>query len=84
MSEKPHISQEKTKEMQERARERSLILKEIKSIGPSTIDELAKVTGMEKPLILKNLIAMRQFGKILVVGERDNELVYGLQEEQKS
>jgi len=84
MSEKPRISQEKAKEMQERAKERSLILKEIKSTGPSTIDELAKVTGMEKSVLLKNLIAMRQFGKISVVGERDNQLVYGLPEEQKS
>ena len=83
MSEKPTINPEKAKEMQERARERNLILQEMKNHGPATIDELSKVTGMEKSNLLKQLIAMRQFGKILIVGERNNELVYGLPEEIK-
>ena len=84
MSEKPKINPEKAKEMQERARERNLILQEIKTQGPSTIDELSKATSMEKSNLLKHLIAMRQFGKVLIVGERDNQLVYGLPEEGKS
>jgi len=84
LSEKPTISPEKTKEMQERARERSLILQGIKTRGPSTIDELSKATGMEKSNLLKHLMAMRQFGKVLIVGERDNQLVYGLPEEGMS
>ena len=84
MSEKPKINPEKAKEMQERSRERNLILQEIKNQGPSTIDELSKATSMEKSNLLKHLIAMRQFGKVLIVGERDNQLVYGLPEEIRS
>jgi len=84
LSEKSKISPEKAKEMQERARERNLILQGIKNQGSSTIDELSKATGMEKSNLLKHLMAMRQFGKVLIVGERDNQLVYGLPEEGKS
>jgi len=85
LSEKPRIEPEKAKEMQERAKERSLILKEIKSQGPSTLDELSKTTGIDKEKLFKHIIAMRQFGKIAIAGERDNQLVYGLPEgEEKS
>jgi len=66
--------------MQERAKVRSLIIKEIKSQGPSTLDELSKVTGIEREQLFKHVIAMRQFGKIAIAGERDNQLVYGLPE----
>jgi predicted transcriptional regulator len=81
LSEKPRIPPEKMKEMQERASKRNLILREMKNHGPSTIDELTKATGMEKSNLLKHLIAMRQFGKVLIVGKRDNQLVYGLPRE---
>lgn len=84
LSEKPTINPEKAKEMQERARERNLILQEIRNRGSSTIDELSKATGMEKSKLLKHLMAMTQFGKVLIVGERENQLVYGLPEEIKS
>jgi len=84
LPEKPRIEPEKAKEMQERARERNLVLHEIKNEGPSTIDELSKATGVEKSKLLKHLMAMRHLGKILIVGERDNQLVYGLPEENKS
>ena len=80
MSEKPKIAPEKQKEMQDRTKERSLILKEIKNQGPSTLDQLAKVTGIDKEKLFKHIIAMRQFGKIAIAGERDNQLVYGLPE----
>jgi len=83
LSEKPTISPEQVKEMQKRAGERNLILQEMKNHGPVTIDELSKITGMEKPNLLKHLIAMRQFRKILIVGRRNNELVYSLPEEIK-
>jgi len=79
-TEKPTVSPEKAKEMQERAKERSLILKEIKNSGPLTLDELSKVTGIEKEKLFKHLLAMRQFGKVAISGERDNQLVYGLPE----
>ena len=80
LSEKPRIDPEKAKEMQERARERGLIVQAMKSQGSTTIEELSKATGMEKPKLVKHIIAMRQFGKVSVVGQRDNELVYGLSE----
>jgi hypothetical protein len=62
-TEKPEINPEKSKEMQERARERNLIRRKIKTQGSSTIDELSKATSMEKSNLLKHLIAMGQFGK---------------------
>jgi len=78
--EKPRMPQEKIKEIQERASKRSQIIREMKNLGTSTVDELAKATGMEKSKLLKHLIAMRQFGKISVVGKRDRQLVYSLLE----
>jgi len=84
LSEKPRIDPETAKLMQERAKERSIILKEIKSHGPSTLDELSKATGMNKETMFKHVIAMRQFGKIAIAGERDNQLVYGLPEGEET
>ena len=81
LPEEPRIPTEKIKEMQERSSKRNLIIREIENHGPSTIDELAKATGMEKSNLLKHLIAMKQFGKVLVVGTRDNQLVYALPRE---
>lgn len=80
MTETPRIPPEKAKEMQERARERNLIIKELKDQGPRTLDELSKVTGIDKEKLFKHVIAMRQFGKLAIAGERDNQLVYGLPE----
>ncbi len=84
MSQRPKMAPEKAKEMQERAKERSLILKEMKNIGPSTLDELSKATGIEREKLFKHVIAMRQFGKIAIRGERDNQLVYGLPEGEET
>ncbi len=80
MAEAQRIPPEKAKEMQERARERNLIIKELKDQGPRTLDELSKVTGIDKEKLFKHVIAMRQFGKLAIAGERDNQLVYGLPE----
>jgi predicted transcriptional regulator len=76
VSEKPKIDPARAKEMQERNRERGLIVREIKSQGPLTIDELSKATGLEKSRLLRHVIAMRQFGKLQVVGERNEQLTY--------
>lgn len=84
MAEKPKISPEKAKEMQERAKERSLILKEIKNQGPLTLDELSKTTGIDREKLFRHVIAMRQFGKIAIAGERNNQLEYGLPEGEES
>jgi predicted transcriptional regulator len=70
--------------MQERTKERGLIIKEIKSQGPQTLDELSKTTGMDKEKLFKHMIAMRQFGKVAITGERDNQLVYGLPEGEET
>jgi transcription initiation factor IIE alpha subunit len=83
LSEKPKVDPEKTKAMQERAKERSLVVKEIKNKGPLTVEELSNAIGMEKSKLLKHLIAMRQFGKVSVAGERDNQFVYDLPKENK-
>jgi predicted transcriptional regulator len=84
LANKPRIAPEKVKEIQERTKERNLILKEIKNQGPSTIDELSKVTGIEKEKLFKHMIAMRQFGIVVIAGERDNQLVYSLPDEEAS
>lgn len=81
MSEKPRIDPKKTKEMQERTKERTLIIQEIKSRGPLTIEELSKTVKIEKSRLLRHLITMRQFGKVQTVGERDDQFVYGLPKE---
>jgi Fic family protein len=83
LSEKPRVDPQKTKEMQERNKERSLIVQEMKNRGSLTVEDLSKTVGIEKSKILKHLIAMRQFGKVQVVGERDNQLVYCIPKEQK-
>jgi predicted ArsR family transcriptional regulator len=81
LSEKPRIDPKKTKEMQERTKERNLIIQEIKSRGPLTIEELSKTVKIEKSRLLRHLITMRQFGKVQTVGERDDQFVYGLPKE---
>jgi predicted ArsR family transcriptional regulator len=83
LSEKAKVDPEKTKAMQERNKERNLIVQGLKNHGSLTVEELSKITCIEKPKLLKHLIAMRQFGKVLVVGERNNQLMYGLPLEPK-
>jgi len=78
--EKPTISQEKAREIKERARERNIIIVELVNRGPSTIGELSKPTGFEKAKLLKHLTALRQDGKVAIVGDRDDQAVYGFVE----
>ena len=78
MAEKSTVDLEKSREIQERNKERTLIIQEMKNRGASTIDELANFTRMEKTKLFRHLVAMRQFGKGSIVGERDGQLVYGL------
>jgi predicted transcriptional regulator len=78
LAEKSEADAEKAREIQERNKERTLIMQEIKNRGASTVDELAKATGLEKAELFRHLVAMRQFGKVSIVGERDDQLVYGL------
>lgn len=83
LSEKPRKDPAKTKEMQERTRERNLIIQEIKNRGPLTVEELSKTMGVEKSRLVRHLIALRQFGKILIAGERDDQFVYDLPKESE-
>jgi hypothetical protein len=78
LAEKSTVDLEKSREIQERNKERTLIIQEMKNRGASTIDELANFTRMEKTKLFRHLVAMRQFGKVSIVGERDSQLVYGL------
>jgi len=82
LSQTPKIAPEKAKEMQERARERNLIIRQMKEQGSATVEELSKATGIDKSKLLKHLIALRQFGKVSIVGERNDQLVYVLPEEK--
>ena len=83
LSEKSNLDPQKTKAMQERTKERNLIVREMRSQGPLTVEELSKAVGIEKSQLLKHLIVMGQFGKVSIVGERDNQFVYGLPQERK-
>lgn len=78
MSDKLRADPERAKAMQERARERNLILQEMKNRGGLTIDALHESTGIPKPRIVKHLIALQQFGKVLLVGQRGNQFEYAL------
>jgi predicted ArsR family transcriptional regulator len=75
------ISPEKAKEMQERNKERNVIVQAIKGHGSLTVDEISNATGIEKSRVLRHLIAMRAFGKVQIVGDRDDQLVYSLPKE---
>ena len=78
LTEKLKMSPEKSKEIQERNKERNLITKEIKARGASTVEELSNATGIEKSKVLRHLIAMRAFGKVQIVGDRDHQILYNL------
>ena len=80
MSERLKISPEKAKEIQERNKERNLIVQAMKN-GSSTVEEISKTTGVEKSQVLRHLIAMRAFGKVQISGDRDNQIVYSLPQE---
>jgi predicted ArsR family transcriptional regulator len=76
------VTPEKAKEMQGRAKERNLILQEMKNLGPSTVQELSNVTGIESEKLLRHLIAMRQFGQVTITGQRNKHVVFALVEEK--
>ena len=78
--EKKKIDKEKLKIIQERNKERALILNELKTKGPSTLDKISKATGLDKEKLFKHIVALRQLGKITFLEKRENEFVYGLPE----
>jgi len=82
-SKKRKIDKEKLKPIYERREIRELIIKELRAQGPSTIPELSKTTGMETDKLVMHIIALRQFGHVSIVGEKDDQLLYALSGEQK-
>ncbi len=72
--------QEKARDIEAREKERKRVLMEIENRGPLTISELSKFTRMDKSRLLRHLTAMRQFGRVSIVGERDRQPVYDLLE----
>ncbi len=82
-SKKRKIDKEKLKPIRERRKIRGLIKKELKAQGPLTIPELSKATGMETDKVVMHMIALRQFGHVSIVGEKDDHLIYALSSQQE-
>jgi DNA-binding transcriptional ArsR family regulator len=80
---KSEVDPKKTKAIQERTKERNAIVQEIRRQGPLTVEELSRAIEIDKSHLLKHLIAMGQFGKVSIVGERNNQFVYSLPQETK-
>jgi len=77
-SKKRKVDKKKLKPIYERRKKRGLIINELRARGPLTIPELSKATGLEAHKVLMYLIALRQFGKVDIVDEKDDQLVYAL------
>ncbi len=72
------VSPEKVKEIRQRVRDRNAIILVIEDRGPVTVSEISEILKIEKSKILHHLTALRQFGQVTVVSERDNQPVYEL------
>jgi len=79
-SKKRKIDIAKLEPIRKRQEERGLIIKELKN-HPSTILEMSKATGLETSKVFKHLVALMQFGKVTVIGERSDQLIYALSEQ---
>lgn len=69
------IDKSKLEPIRKRQEERGLIIKKLKN-HPSTIPEISKVTGLEPSEVFRHIVALMQFGKVTVVGQREDQLVY--------
>lgn len=76
--ERRKIDRDKLKPIYDRNKERGSIINALKNRGPSTISELTEATGLQIEKVLSHIIALRQFGRITVVGEKEYEFVYAL------
>ncbi len=72
------IDKEKLKPIYERRKERELIIKELKDRGPLTIPELSEATGLETTKVFQHVIALTQFGRIVVASGKGDYLTYAL------
>ncbi len=77
-SRKRKVDKEKLKPIYERRKKQGFIINALRAQGPLTIPELSKTTGLEAHKVLMYLIALRQFGKVDIVEEKDDQLVYAL------
>jgi len=82
-SKKRRIDKEKLKPIHERRKIRELIKRELKARGSLTIPELSKATGLETDKVVMHMFALRQFGRVSIVGEKDDQLIYALARQQK-
>jgi len=82
-SKKRKVDKEKLKPIQERRKIRELIMRELKARGPLTIPEVSKATGLETDKVVMHMIALRQFGHVSIVGEKDDQLMYALSGQQE-
>ena len=72
------VNKAKLKPIYARNKERGLILGEFKARGKVTVEELAEATHLQKWKVLEHLIALRQLGRVTIVGEKDDQWVYAL------
>ena len=72
------IAPQQMKEIQQRVRVRNAIILVIEDRGPLTVSELSEALGIDKAMLLRHLTAMRQFGQVAIVSERNNQPVYEL------
>ena len=82
-SEVGKLDKEKLKVIQERNKERGLIIKELKAKGPSTLEKLSEATGLEKEKLFQHIIALRQLGKIAFMNKEGDQYLYGLSESEE-
>jgi predicted transcriptional regulator len=68
--------EQKRSEVRKQRQEIQLVL----SKGPATVTEIAKRSGLQKNLIVWNLMGLLKWGTIEVTGEENHELVYSLKE----
>jgi len=76
------LDEDQVRLIQKRRRERSLILKQLKSRGPSTIPELAEATGFRTDEVLQHMISLMQFRQVAIVGEKGDHPLYDLSEKE--
>ncbi len=70
-------------ELKEYFKEQQRILKALREAlrgGPKTVPELAGQCGLEKPVTLWHVMAMRRYGEVVETAERNDYPLYALKE----
>lgn len=58
--------------------ERWLIMKEIERRGPLSVKEISESTSLSEQAIVEHILALRRFGRINSIGEKENWYLYDL------